>query len=89
MNIYGISKGGLHHAQKQILTTILNCGALDISLPTEASEWEKVKNGFASKRLNQVLTGCCSALDGFFQPTKCLVVKESDGFPRAYFLSGH
>jgi hypothetical protein len=59
-----------------------------INLLTKASKWEKVQKGFASKGPNQVLTGCCGAINGFFQSTACPMVKESNGFPRSYF-SGH
>jgi hypothetical protein len=71
MNTYGISKTGFYTARNTFLNAVLNCGELDIDLPTEASEWEKIRKGFASKSYNQVLAGCVGAINGFFQPTKC------------------
>jgi hypothetical protein len=88
MNAYGISKTGFYTAHNKFLNAVLNRGELDIGLPTKASEWEKIRKGFASKSSNQVLTGCVGAIDGFFQPRKCPMVAESCGFPQAYF-SGH
>jgi hypothetical protein len=81
MNTYGISKSGFYFVRDK-------CSAFDINLPTEASDWETVRKGFTSKSSNQVLTGCCGAIDGFFQKNKCPTAKESGGFPRTYF-SGH
>jgi hypothetical protein len=57
MNMYGISKSGFYLVRDKFLNAVLNCAALDINLPTEASEWETVRKGFASKSSNQVLTG--------------------------------
>jgi hypothetical protein len=88
LNTYGISKTGFYTARNKFLNAVLNCGELDISLSTKASKWEKVQKGFASKSSSPVLTGCVDAIDGFFQPTKCLMVAESCGFPHSYF-SGH
>lgn len=88
MNTFGISKSGFYHSRRKFLNAILDCNALDIGLPTTPEEWEKTRKGFAAKSANQVLKGCVGAIDGFFQPTACPSMKESEGFPRSYY-SGH
>jgi hypothetical protein len=99
MNTYGNSKGSLYYARNKFLSAVFDCDALDVNLPTKASEWEKptkacewekVSTCSASLFFNlQVLTGCCGAINRFFQSTKCRMVKESDGFPQAYFSGNY
>jgi hypothetical protein len=88
MNTFGLSKSGFYYARKRFIKAVIGCKALDIKLPTHASEWEVIRKGFASRSSNQVVTGCVGAIDGFFQPTICPTYVESDGYPRAYY-SGH
>jgi hypothetical protein len=67
MNRYCVSKGSFYHAGTKFLNSVLTFDALDINLLTKASEWGQVRKAFASKSLNQVLTGCCgAAINGFF-----------------------
>jgi hypothetical protein len=69
MNTFGLSKSGFYYARKRFIKAVIGCEALDIKLPTHASEWEVIRKGFASRSSNQVVTGCVGAIDGFFQPT--------------------
>jgi hypothetical protein len=88
MNTYGLSKSGFYYARNRFINAVLRCPSLDIKLPTQAEEWEKIRKGFLSKSSYNVITGCLGAIDGFFQPTICPTLRESEGFPRAYY-SGH
>jgi hypothetical protein len=88
MNTFGISKAGFYHMRDKFINAVLTCPFLDICLPTTHVEWEKTRKGFTLKSVNEVLKGCVGAIDGFFQPTICPTIKESEGFPRAYY-SGH
>jgi hypothetical protein len=88
MNTYGLSKSGFYYARNKFIDAVLSSEALDIKLPTEPEEWEKIRKGFAEKSSHRVLSGCLGAIDGFFQPTICPTVLESCGFPRSYY-SGH
>jgi hypothetical protein len=88
MNTFGISKSGFYYSRNKFLKAVLKGPALDILLPTSPVQWKKIRKGFAFKSWNPVLKGCVGALDGFFQPTICPKLKESEGYPRAYY-SGH
>jgi hypothetical protein len=88
MNTFEISKAGFYYTRNKFLNAVLTCPFLDICLPTTPVEWEKTRKGFALKSANEVLKGCVGAIDGFFEPTICPTIKESEGFPRVYY-SGH
>jgi hypothetical protein len=88
MNTFGISKGGFYYMRNKFINAVLICLFLDICLPTTPAEWKKAPKGFALKSANEVLKGCVGAIDRFFQPTICPTIKESEGFPPAYY-SGH
>ena len=88
MNTFGISKAGFYWTRNKFINAVLTCNSLAIGLPTTPVEWENTRKGFALKSVNQVLKGCGGAIDGFFQPTICPTLKQSDGFPRSYY-SGH
>jgi hypothetical protein len=88
MNTFGISKAGFYWTRNKFINAVLTCNSLAIGLPTTPVEWENTRKGFALKSGNQVLKGCVGAIDGFFQPTICPTLKQSDGFPRSYY-SGH
>jgi hypothetical protein len=81
MNTFGISKSSFYYSRNRFLNAVLSCNSLDINLPTTPVQWEYVRKSFAAKSVNQVLKGCVGTLDGFFQPTIYLTVKESEGFP--------
>ncbi len=88
MNTFGISKASFYWTRNKFINAVLTCNSLAIGLPTTPVEWENTRKGFALKSVNQVLKGCGGAIDGFFQPTICPTLKQSDGFPRSYY-SGH
>jgi hypothetical protein len=77
MNTFGISKSGFYYSGNKFLNAVLSCRSLDINLPTTPLQWEKIRKGFSSKSVNQVLKGCMGVLDGFFQPTVCPTAKEA------------
>ena len=64
------------------------CDELKIRLPEGPKEWEAIRVKFHGKSEEGIVRGCVGAIDGFFQPTKCPNVKETNGNVRAYF-SGH
>jgi hypothetical protein len=61
INTFGISKSSLYYSRNKFLNAVLSCHySLDINLPTTPAQWEKIRKGFSSKRVNQVLKGCAA-----------------------------
>jgi hypothetical protein len=60
---------------------------LDIHMPQSQSEWEQLNREWRNKSTNEIIAGCVTALDGFFQ--RCnKPTKNETANPMAYF-SGH
>jgi hypothetical protein len=59
--------------------------ALKIHFPDEPHDWEAIRSKLHSKSEKEIIRGRVGAIDGFFQPTKCPTVKETNGNVRAYF----
>jgi hypothetical protein len=55
MNTYCISKTGFYTARDEFLNAVLNCGELDINLPTKASKWGKDTKRFRIKKFQSSL----------------------------------
>jgi hypothetical protein len=86
--VYGVSVGGFYYCRNRFFKAILTCDALRIRHPEAGDDWETVRSKFHSKSEEGIIRGCVGAIDGFFQPTKCPTVKDTNGNVRAYF-SGH
>jgi hypothetical protein len=86
--VYGVSVSGFYYCRNRFFKAVMASDALKIRLPEGPKEWEAVRVKFHGKSEEGIVRGCVGAIDGFFQPTKCPNVKETNGNVRAYF-SGH
>jgi hypothetical protein len=86
--VYGVSVSGFYYCRNRFFKAVMQSEDLKIRLPEGREEWEVVRLKFHSKSEEGIVRGCVGAIDGFFQPTKCPTVKETNGNVRAYF-SGH
>ena len=86
--VYGVSVSGFYYCRNRFFKAVMLCDALQIRLPEGPDEWEKIRVKFNSKSEEGIIRGCVGAIDGFFQPTRCPTVKETNGNVRSYF-SGH
>ena len=87
-HIFGISRREVHAIFCWFLLAVNEATELDIVLPKNFEEWDPVRMGFKKKSYFGLFSGCCGAIDGFFQPTTCPTVKEVGGNVVAYY-SGH
>ena len=87
-HIFGISLTEVHVTFHRFLLAVNQATELDIVLPKTFEEWDPVRMGFKKKSYCELFSGCCGAIDGFFQPTTCPTVKEVGGNVTAYY-SGH
>ena len=86
-DIYNISATESKWCVKDFLSAVHVSDELKIRLPYNPEGWEKVRLGFASKSRERLFSGCCGAIDGFFQAIEKPSITECTN-PAAY-RSGH
>ena len=57
---------------------------LDLHLPQSVQEWSRINAGGRQKSMNEIITGCVGALDGFFQCTNKPTKKQGSN-QRSYW----
>jgi hypothetical protein len=87
-DVYGVSVSGFYYCRNRFFRAVMLSDDLKIRLPEGHEEWEVIRSKFHSKSEEGIVRGCVGAIDGFFQPTRCPTVKETNGNVRTYF-SGH
>ena len=68
-HIMGTSTSAAYDALDDFIDAVICAPELDIHLPQTEADWRQVNQGFTRKSSNQIIAGCCGALDGFFQRT--------------------
>ena len=87
-HIFGVSKMEVHETFYRFLLAVNEATELDIVLPKNFEEWDPVRMGFKKKCYCGLFSGCCGAIDGFFQPTTYPTVEEVGRNVISYY-SGH
>ncbi|KAL7554114.1 hypothetical protein ACHAWF_017515 [Thalassiosira exigua] len=83
----GTSRAASYNAVNNFVNAVNSAPELNISFPSNDAEWEEVRREWAAKSTDQLLHGCVSAVDGFFQRSNMPTQKEVTNVLSYY--SGH